>query len=135
MKESKQKIFRERGLRIKEFSEMNDKLNLMKEQFKQEMMRSQHHSFMIAQTAQQESEMIEQQMRQLSSSYGDRTKGFRDDKKRRRAGLEKQSRNAMPGARKSVQNIPSRSRELDRPMNGQYIDVVSSSKASKALPS
>lgn len=134
MKESKQKIFRERGLRIKEFSEMNDKLNLMKEQFKQEMMRSQH-SFMIAQTAQQESEMIEQQMRQLSSSYGDRTKGFRDDKKRRRAGLEKQSRNAMPGARKSVQNIPSRSRELDRPMNGQYIDVVSSSKASKALPS
>lgn len=134
MKESKQTIFRERGLRIKEFSEMNDKLNLMKEQFKQEMMRSQH-SFMIAQTAQQESEMIEQQMRQLSSSYGDRTKGFRDDKKRRRAGLEKQSRNAMPGARKSVQNIPSRSRELDRPMNGQYIDVVSSSKASKALPS
>ena len=134
MKESKQTLFRERGLRIKEFSEMNDKLNLMKEQFKQEMMRSQH-SFLIAQTAQQESEMIEQQMRQLSSSYGDRTKGFRDDKKRRRAGLEKQSRNAMPGARKSVQNIPSRSRELDRPMNGQYIDVVNTSKASRALPS
>jgi hypothetical protein len=113
---------------------MNDKLNLMKEQFKQEMMRSQH-SFLIAQTAQQESEMIEQQMRQLSSSYGDRTKGYRDDKKRRRAGLEKQSRNAMPGARKSVQNIPSRSRELDKPMSGQYIDVVSTSKASRALPS
>ena len=134
MKESKQTLFRERGLRIKEFSEMNDKLNLMKEQFKQEMMRSQH-SFLIAQTAQQESEMIEQQMRQLSSSYGDRTKGYRDDKKRRRAGLEKQSRNAMPGARKSVQNIPSRSREQDRPMNGQYIDVVSTTKASRALPS
>ena len=134
MKESKQTLFRERGLRIKEFSEMNDKLNLMKEQFKQEMMRSQH-SFLIAQTAQQESEMIEQQMRQLSSSYGDRTKGYRDDKKRRRPGLEKQSRNAMPGARKSVQNIPSRSRELDRPMNSQYIDVVSTSKASRALPS
>jgi hypothetical protein len=134
VKESKQTLFRERGLRIKEFSEMNDKLNLMKEQFKQEMMRSQH-SFLIAQTAQQESEMIEQQMRQLSSSYGDRTKGYRDDKKRRRAGLEKQSRNAMPGARKSVQNIPSRSREQDRPMNGQYIDVVSTTKASRALPS
>jgi hypothetical protein len=134
VKESKQTLFRERGLRIKEFSEMNDKLNLMKEQFKQEMMRSQH-SFLIAQTAQQESEMIEQQMRQLSSSYGDRTKGYRDDKKRRRAGLEKQSRNAMPGARKSVQNIPSRSRELDKPMSGQYIDVVSTSKASRALPS
>jgi hypothetical protein len=32
--------------------------------------------------------MIDQQMRQLSSSYGDRTKVFRDDKKRRRAGME-----------------------------------------------
>ena len=50
MKKSKQTLFRERELRIKEFSEMNDKLNLMKEQFKQEMMRSQQ-SFLIAQTA------------------------------------------------------------------------------------
>ena len=47
MKKSKQTLFRERELRIKEFSDMNDKLNLMKEQFKQEMLRSQQ-SFLIA---------------------------------------------------------------------------------------
>jgi hypothetical protein len=80
--------------------------------------------------------MIDQQMRQLSSSYGERTtKVIRDDKKRRRAGMEQSSRNAVPGARKSVQNMPSRSRELDMPRNSQYIDVVSTSKASRALPS
>ncbi len=129
-------MFRERELRIKEFTEMNEKLNQMKEQFKQEMMRSQH-TFFIAQTAQQESEMIDQQMRQLSSSYGDRTKVFRDEKKRTRAGMETGSRNTMPRARKSVQNMPSRSRDHDVPMNGhgQFIDVVTTSKASRALPS
>ena len=71
--------------------------------------------------------MLDQQMRQLSSSY---TTNKDDKKLRRRAGMEQASRNAVQGARKSVQ---SRSRELDRP--SQYIDVVSTSKASRALPS
>ena len=81
--------------------------------------------------------MIDQQMRQLSSSYGDRTKVFKDEKKRTRAGMFTGSRNTMAGARKSVQNIPSRTRDHDVPMNGhdQFIDVVTTSKASRALPS
>jgi hypothetical protein len=44
--------------------------------------------------------MLDQQMRQLSSSY---TTNKDDKKQRRRAGgMEQASRNAMPGARKSV---------------------------------
>ena len=40
VKKSTQTLFKERELRIKEFTEMNEKLNQMKEQFKREMMRS-----------------------------------------------------------------------------------------------
>jgi len=40
VKKSKQGLMRERQLRIKEFTEMNERLNMMKEQFKKEIMRT-----------------------------------------------------------------------------------------------
>jgi hypothetical protein len=40
VKKSQQLLFREREMRIKEFTEMNEKLNKMKEQFKKEIMLS-----------------------------------------------------------------------------------------------
>ena len=55
VKKSKQGLMRERQLRIKEFTEMNERLNMMKEQFKKEIMRT---SLVVAPSSSMEHQMM-----------------------------------------------------------------------------
>ena len=67
---------------------------------------------------------MEQQMRTISSAYGDQAKAFKKERKGKGSrGSDNGSRNSMSAARRSSQNKPTR----------QYVDVQTS-KATKALP-
>ena len=94
-------------MRIKEFTEMNEKLNLMKEQFKKEILSQQRLN----------------EERDFSSAT--RLKGGKDPRKK-----DQITRNTLGIGRKSVQ--PTGLKDLDDPT--KYIDVHATSKASRALP-
>lgn len=100
-------MFKERELRIKEFTEMNAKLNLMKEHFKQELIRSSSQLTAKAEEIERQTSMLERQ-KMLKKGTG-ATKNW--------------TRNIGGMARKSIE--PS---SMERTRYGEI------SKASKQLP-